>query len=80
MSEELKNVEEHKRFGSTFIHDFIEEDIAPEADLKGKKVHTRFPPGTQRIFGTFGHAKALYIDFATAEKYNVCVILTYGRY
>ena len=44
MSEELKNVEETQEVWSNFIHDFIEEDIAPGGRFEGKKVHTRFPP------------------------------------
>ena len=68
MSEELKNVEETQEVWSNFIHDFIEEDIAPGGRFEGKKVHTRFHPELTDI--CIGHAKALYIDFATAEKYN----------
>ena len=38
MSEELKNVEETQEVWSNFIHDFIEEDMAPGGRFEGKKV------------------------------------------
>ena len=69
MSEELKNVDETQEVWSNFIHDFIEEDMALGGRFEGKKVHTRFPPEPNGYLH-IGHAKALYIDFATAEKYN----------
>ncbi len=52
-----------------FIHDFIDEELAPGGRCEGKQVHTRFPPEPNG-FLHIGHAKAIFIDFGTAEKYK----------
>ena len=54
---------------SNFIHDFIDEDLAAGVN---SRVQTRFPPEPNSYLH-IGHAKAICINFATAEKYGgVC--------
>ena len=52
-----------------FIHDIIEQELAPGGRCEEMKVHTRFPPEPNGYLH-IGHAKAICIDFGTAEKYG----------
>ncbi|MDD7411783.1 MAG: glutamate--tRNA ligase family protein, partial [bacterium] len=58
-----------ERKPSNFIEEFIVEDLASG---RCESVHTRFPPEPNGYLH-IGHAKALCIDFGTAEKFGgVC--------
>ncbi len=70
MTEEKKNITENtEEVSSNFIHTFVSQDIAEGGQYYGKKVHTRFPPEPNGYLH-IGHAKAICIDFGTAEKFN----------
>ena len=69
MSEEIKNEAVSEEISSSFIDDFIIEDLAEGGRCEGMKVHTRFPP-EQNGYLHIGHAKAIYVDFGTAERFN----------
>ncbi len=52
-----------------FIWQIIDEELKEGGRVYGKKIHTRFPPEPNGYLH-IGHAKALEIDFGTAEAYN----------
>ena len=62
-------MEEKTGLNSNFITDFIDEDLENGVN---SRIQTRFPPEPNGYLH-IGHAKAICIDFATAEKYGgVC--------
>ena len=65
MEEIIKTAEENTA-PSNFIHDFIDEDLAEGVY---SCVQTRFPPEPNGYLH-IGHAKAICIDFGTAQKYG----------
>ena len=67
MSEEIKK--EPAVSSTSFIDDFIIEDLAEGGRCAGMTVHTRFPPEPNGYLH-IGHAKAIYVDFGTAERFN----------
>ena len=65
MTEEKNNVTEAED-NSNFLTDIIENDLAAG---RVKKIHTRFPPEPNGYLH-IGSAKAIYINYTSAKKYN----------
>ena len=66
LNKNIAETEETTEKASNFIHDFIDEDLKEGVY---NKVQTRFPPEPNGYLH-IGHAKAICIDFGTAEKYG----------
>ncbi len=62
----MPDIKSNEVIPSNFIHDFIDEDLKNGVY---DHVQTRFPPEPNGYLH-IGHAKAICIDFGTAEKYG----------
>ena len=62
-----------EEISSNFIHEIIDEDLGNNPELK---IHTRFPPEPNGYLH-IGSAKAIYINYSTAKKYNGLFNLRY---
>lgn len=69
MSDNIEVKANEEEAVTNFIDSFIKEDIAEGGRFAGMKVHTRFPPEPNGYLHIY-HAKAIYVDFGTAERFG----------
>ena len=55
-----------EEMGSNFIHEIIDADLA---EGRVQEIHTRFPPEPNGYLH-IGSAKAIWINWGTAQKYG----------
>ena len=67
MSEKKVEVKENVVKTRNFVHEIVENDLLEGKN--NKRVHTRFPPEPNGYLH-IGHAKAICVDFGTAEKFG----------
>lgn len=62
-----KTIEKEEKKSLNFIEEIVEEDL--REGRNGGRIQTRFPPEPNGYLH-IGHAKAIYMDFGIAQKYN----------
>lgn len=71
MSDIIENgtVDAESSISTNFIHQIIDRELSPGGRVAGRQIITRFPPEPNGYLH-IGHAKAICMDFGTADKYG----------